>query len=83
VIVRVAVLDQTKCCCSLDHGTVNRCNLTIVKLPSQNFNQVVRFKLLLHDIFLRTFFINGVRFDLRESVDMSFINTYVNGRFVQ
>ena len=28
-------------------------------------------------------FLNGVRFDLRESVDISFLNTYVNGRFVQ
>jgi len=30
---------------------------------------------------LRTFFVNDVRFDLRESV--SFLNTHVNGRFEQ
>jgi len=35
--------------------------------------------LLLPDISLRTFFLNGVRFDLRESVDMSFLNTHVIG----
>jgi len=35
----------------------------------------------LRDNLLRTFFVNRVRFDLRESV--SFLNTYVNGRFVQ
>jgi len=46
-----------------------------VKLSSQNFSQVVWFKLLLRDISLRTFFLNGVRFDLRESVDLSFLNT--------
>jgi len=40
-------------------------------------------KLLLHDISLRTFFLNGVCFDLPESVDISFVNTYVDGRFVQ
>ena len=51
---------------------------TIVKLPSQNFSQVVRFKLLLRDISSRTFFLNSVRFDLRESVDISFLSTCVN-----
>jgi len=55
----------------------------MVKLPSQNFSQAVRFKLLLRDISLRKFFLNGVRFDLRESVDISFLNTYVNERLVQ
>jgi len=30
--------------------------VTIVKLPSQNFSQVLRFKLLLRDISLRAFF---------------------------
>jgi len=32
---------------------------------------------------LRTFFVNGVHFDLRESVDISFVNTNVNRRFMQ
>jgi len=32
---------------------------------------------------LEPFFLNGERFYLRESVDISFLNTYVNGRFVQ
>ena len=32
--------------------------VTIVKLPSHYFSQVVRFKLLLSDISLRTFFTN-------------------------
>ena len=54
-----------------------------MKLPSQNVSQVVHFKLLLRDISLRTFFLNSVRFDLLENVDMSFLNTYMNGRFVQ
>jgi len=57
----------------------------IVKLPSQNFSQVVWFKLFLRYVSLRTFFLNSVRFDLRESVDLSFLklNTYVNERCVQ
>jgi len=55
----------------------------IVQLLSQNFSQVIRFMLLLRDISLRTVFLNGVRFDLRESVDISFLNTHVNGRFLQ
>ena len=37
-------------------------------------SQLVRFKLLLRDISLRNFFLNGVRFDLRESVDIPFLN---------
>ena len=79
VIVRIAVSDQTKRPCPLDHGTVNRCNYCkapMAKLQSSS-------KLLLHDISLRTFFLNGVCFDLPESVDISFVNTYVDGRFVQ
>jgi len=39
---------------ALDHGKVH--SVTIVKLPAQNFSQVVPFKLLLRDISLRTFF---------------------------
>ena len=81
MIVKVSVLDQTKRCCPLHHGKL--LGVTIVKLPSQNFSQVVWFKLLLRDISLRTFFISGVTFDLRVIVDISFLNTYVNGRFVQ
>jgi len=54
---------------ALDHTAVD---VTIVKLPSQNFSQVVRFKLLLRDISLRTFFLNDVLFDMRESVDQWF-----------
>ena len=38
---------------------------------------------LLREISLRKFFLNGVLFDLRESTDKSFLNTYVNGQFVQ
>jgi len=38
--------------------------------------------LLLRDISLKTFFLNGARYDLRETVDISFLNAYVNGRFV-
>jgi len=72
-IVRISVLDETKRCCPLDHGTVNKCSLTIVKLPSQNFSHVVRFKLLLRNVSLRAFFLNDVRFDLRKSV--SFFST--------
>jgi len=56
---------------------------TIVKFPSQNFNQIVRFNLLLRDYLLGTFFVIGVRFVPRESADISFLDTYVNGRFVQ
>jgi len=44
----------------------------------QNFSQVEQFTLLLRDISLRKFCLNCVRFDLRESVDISFLNTYVN-----
>ena len=44
---------------------------------------MVRFKLLLRDISLRKFFLNGVRFNLRESVNITFLNAYVNGRFVR
>jgi len=40
---------------------------------------VVRFKFPLRDILLRTFFLNIVGFDLRESADISLLNTYVNG----
>jgi len=55
-------------------------DVTIAKLPLQNFSQVVWFKLLLRDISSRAFFfISGVTFDLRVSVDISFLNTYVNG----
>jgi len=39
---------------------------TIVKLLSQNFSQVVQFKLFLRDISLGTFFLNGLRCELRE-----------------
>jgi len=46
---------------------LNRCKYC--KALIANFSQVVRFKLLLRDISLRTFFLNGVRFDLRESVE--------------
>jgi len=60
---------------------LNRCKYC--KALIANFSQVVRFKLLLRDISLRTFFLNGVRFDLRESVDTSFLNTHVNQQFVQ
>ena len=73
--MRVSVLDQTKRCRLLDHGTVN--SVTVVKLPSQNFNQRVRFKLLLRDISLRRFFLNGVRFDLRESVDINLSSIHI------
>jgi len=57
--------------------------MIIVKLPSQNVSQVVVFKLLLRVMTLRTFFLNGAHFNLRKSVDIYFLNTYVNGRFVQ
>ena len=40
---------------------------------------MVRFKLLLRDILLRKIFLNGVRFDLREGVNITFLNTYVMG----
>jgi len=39
--------------------------------------------LLLRNIPLSTFFLNGVHSDLRESVDISVLNTNVSGRFVQ
>jgi len=55
----------------------------IVKFPSKNVSQAVLFKLLLRVVTLRTFFLNGAHFDLRKSVDISFLITYVNGRFVQ
>jgi len=42
----------------------------IVKLTSQNFSQVGRFKLLFRDISLRTFFLNGAHFDKREGVEI-------------
>ena len=58
--MRVSVLDQTKRCCPLGLDRV-----TTVKLSSQNFSQVVLFKLLLRE-FCWTFFVNGVRFNLRE-----------------
>jgi len=68
-------------CCPLDHGTVKRCNYckaVIAKLQSSSTVQVA-----LRDTSLRTLFLNRVHFDLLESVDISFLNTYVNGRFVQ
>jgi len=79
----VSVLDQIKCCCPLDHGTVNR--WTIAKLPSQNFSEVVRFKLLLRDISLRTFFSKQRTFWFARGcrLDISFLKTYVNGLLVQ
>ena len=40
----------------------------------------LRFCMIFH---WKHFFLNGVLFDLRESVDIFFVNTYVNGRFVQ
>ena len=38
---------------------------------------------ILRDTSSRIFFLNGGSFDLVESVDISFLNTYVNERFVQ
>jgi len=76
VIVRVSVLDQTKRCCPLDHGKVKRCNFSEAAIAKLQSSSAV---LLLRDISLRTFFLNGVSFDLFESV----LNTCVNGRFVQ
>jgi len=57
----------------------------VIKLGNfrESLTAVPRFELLLRDISLRTFFLNGVRFDLRESVNVSFPNTCVNGRFVK
>jgi len=77
VIVRVSVLDQTKRCCPLDHGTVisSYCKAPIAKRQSSSMVQVAFPWYFVENIF----FINGVTFDLRVSVDISFLNTYVNG----
>ena len=78
VIVRVSVLDQTKRCCPLGHGAIDRCNYCKAPIAKLQSSSSLRFKLLVRDISLRTVFLNGVRFDLRESVDISFLNGYVN-----
>ena len=54
--------------------------VSIAKLPSQNISQVVRFKFPLRDISLRT---SLQLFDLQKSVNIFFLNTYVDARFVQ
>jgi len=68
-------------CPMVNPALVKRCNYckaVIAKLQSSGTVQVA-----LRDISLRTLFLNRVCFDLRESADISFLNTYVNERFVQ
>ena len=48
---------------ALDHGTVNRCNYCKAPIEKTSSSTV---QVVLRDISLRTYFLNGVRFDLRE-----------------
>ena len=79
VIVRASVL--LKQSVFVHEITKQLLDVTNIKLPLQNFSQVVRFKMLLRDISARAFFLNSVRFDLRESVDihLSSIHILIDG----
>jgi len=69
----------TKFCCPLDHGTVSRCNYC--KAPIAKFQSSSTVQVAFAWYFVEKIFSKRCTFwsDLRDSADISFLNTYANG----
>jgi len=81
VIVRISVLDQTKRCCPLDHGTVNRCNYCNAPITNLQWSSTV--EAAFASCFVENIFSKRSTFSsAREWRHIYFLNTYVYGRFV-